>query len=106
MLDVLIIDDELDLRETLEELVRDAGHKVQVAADGAAGVDEVRRRVFDVVICDVHLPQVDGLTVFRTIRKQAPTTEVIMMTAFAEVGQAVSALKEGAYDYLVKPFDV
>jgi len=105
MLDVLLIEDEVGLREPLEEMLRDAGHNVQVAVDGAAGVDEVLRRVYDVVICDVHLPQVDGVTLLRTVRKQAPRTEVIMMTAFAEVGQAVSALKEGAYDYLVKPFD-
>lgn len=106
MLDVLLIDDELELREPLEEMLRDAGHNVQIAVDGAAGIDEILRRVYDVVICDVRLPQVDGLTLFRTVRKQAPSTEVILMTAFADVGQAVSALKEGAYDYLMKPFDV
>ena len=106
MLNVLLVEDEAELRESLQELLADAGHKVHVAADGAAGVDEVRRSAFDAVICDVHLPRMDGLTLFRTIRKEAPATEVILMTAFAEVGQAVSAVKEGAYDYLVKPFDV
>ncbi len=106
MLDVLLIDDELELREPLEEMLRDAGHNVQSAADGAEGADLLTRRVFDVVICDVRLPQVDGLTLFRTARKQAPSTEFILMTAYADVAQAVSALKEGAYDYLTKPFDV
>ena len=106
MLDVLLIEDEIELREPLEEMLRDAGHRVQVAGDGARGIEEITRRVFDVVICDVRLPEVDGLTVFRTVRKQAPGTEVVLMTAFADVSQAVSALKEGAYDYLMKPFDV
>ncbi|HEY4183713.1 MAG TPA: sigma-54 dependent transcriptional regulator [Polyangia bacterium] len=106
MLDVLLIDDELELREPLEEMLRDAGHNVQTASDGAEGMERVTRRVFDVVICDVRLPEVDGLTLFRTVRKQTPTTEFILMTAYADVGQAVSALKEGAYDYLMKPFDV
>jgi DNA-binding NtrC family response regulator len=62
--------------------------------------------MFDVVICDVRLPQIDGLTLFRKIRKEAPGTDVILMTAYSDVGQAVSALKEGAYDYLTKPFDM
>ena len=106
MLDVLLIDDEVELREPLEEMLRDAGHNVQTASDGAEGADRLNRRVFDVVICDVRLPEVDGLTLFRTVRKQTPGTEFILMTAYADVGQAVSALKEGAYDYLMKPFDV
>jgi two-component system response regulator AtoC len=105
VLEVLLIDDEVDLREPLEELLREAGHSVRSSADGAAALDELRRRVYDVVISDIQLPKVDGLGVFRAVRKQAPTTEVILMTAFANVGQAVSALKEGAYDYLMKPFD-
>ena len=106
MLDVLLIDDEVELREPLEEMLRDAGHNVQTAADGTEGADRLNRRVFDVVICDVRLPGIDGLTLFRTARKQTPETEFILVTAYADVGQAVSALKEGAYDYLMKPFDV
>ncbi|HEX2659739.1 MAG TPA: sigma-54 dependent transcriptional regulator [Polyangia bacterium] len=106
MLDILLIDDELEIREPLEEMIRDAGHTVVTAADGAAGLEQVQRRVFDVVISDVRLPQVDGLSVFRDVRKRSPSTDVILMTAFAEVGEAVAALKEGAYDYLVKPFDI
>jgi len=106
LLDILLIDDELEIREPLEEMIRDAGHTVFTAADGAAGLEQVQRRVFDVVISDVRLPQVDGMTVFRDVRKRSPSTDVILMTAFAEVGEAVAALKEGAYDYLVKPFDI
>jgi len=106
LLDILLIDDEPEIREPLEEMIRDAGHTVVAAADGAAGLEQVQRRVFDVVISDVRLPQVDGLSVFRDVRKRSPSTDVILMTAFAEVGEAVAALKEGAYDYLVKPFDI
>ena len=106
MLDILLIDDEADLRELLDEELREAGHKVQTAADGEEGMNELQRRVFDVVICDVRLPKLDGLTLLRRVRKEAPSTDVILMTAYADVSQAVSALKEGAYDYLTKPFDV
>jgi two-component system, NtrC family, response regulator AtoC len=106
MLEILLADDEPELRDVLQELLLEAGHQVVTASDGAAGADYIKRRLFDVVICDVRLPQLDGLTLFRRIRKEAPGTEVILMTAYLEVSQAVSPLKEGAYDYLTKPFDM
>jgi DNA-binding NtrC family response regulator len=106
VLDILLIDDEPEIRELLEDQLREAGHRVQTAADGETGADYLTRQVFDVVICDVRLPRIDGLTLFRRIRKDIPTTDVILMTAYSDVSQAVSALKEGAYDYLTKPFDV
>ena len=106
MLEILLIDDEPELRELLDEQLSEAGHNVRTAADGAAGAEHLDRQVFDVVICDVRLPRIDGLTLFRRIRKETPLTDVILMTAYSDVGQAVSALKEGAYDYLTKPFDI
>ena len=94
------------MRELLHEQLREVGYWVQTAADGEEGMDHLMRRIFDVVICDVRLPKLDGLKLLRHIRKETPSTEVILMTAYADVSQAVSALKEGAYDYLTKPFDV
>src|SRR5918912_564196 len=105
-LDVLLVDDEAELRLTLAEALRDAGHRVTMASDGAEARGHVLARVFDVVICDVRLPQLDGLSLFRRLRRESPTTDVILMTAFGEVTDAVAALKEGAYDYLTKPFDI
>jgi DNA-binding NtrC family response regulator len=105
-LDILLIDDEPDLRLVLEEALRDADHRVVSAGDGLEGLSQVQAKVFDVVICDVRLPGMDGLTLFRRIRQESPTTEVVLMTAFAEVIDAVTALKQGAFDYLTKPFDV
>ncbi len=106
MLDILLIDDDPDLRDLLEEQLRKTGHRLESAADGRQGMDHLLRRVFDVVICDVRLPKIDGLTLLRHVRREAPSTDVILMTAYADVSQAVSALKEGAFDYLTKPFDV
>ncbi len=106
MLEILLVDDDPELRELLDEQLRESGHSVQTAANGEAGADHLSRKVFDVVICDVRLPKIDGLTLLRRIRATTPTTDVILMTAYADVAQAVSALKEGAYDYLTKPFDV
>jgi DNA-binding NtrC family response regulator len=101
-----LIDDEPELRELLEEQLQGQGHHVQTAADGEGGANHLSRQVFDVVISDVRLPRIDGLTLLRRIRTATPTTEVILMTAYSDVAHAVSALKEGAYDYLTKPFDV
>lgn len=106
MLEILLIDDEPELRGLLEDQLREVGYRVDSAVDGMEGMAHLVRKVFDVVICDVRLPKIDGLTLLRRIRKETPSTEVIMMTAYADVAQAVSALKEGAYDYLTKPFEV
>jgi DNA-binding NtrC family response regulator len=106
VLQILLVDDETELRELLAEQLTEAGYQVRVAEDGAVGADHLAHQVFDVVICDVRLPRIDGLTLLRRIRKETPATEVILMTAYSDVSQAVSALKEGAYDYLTKPFDV
>jgi DNA-binding NtrC family response regulator len=105
-LEVLLIDDEPDLRLTLEEAIRGAGHRVITVSDGADGMAQLTAKVFDVLICDVRLPKVDGLTLMRRARHESPATEIILMTAFAEVADAVAALKEGAYDYLTKPFQL
>jgi DNA-binding NtrC family response regulator len=105
-MEVLLVDDEPALRTALADVLRDAGHHVTTASDGAEALGQVLARVFDVVICDIRLPKLDGLTLFRRLRREAPGTDVILMTAYAEVVDAVTALKDGAYDYLTKPFDL
>jgi len=69
-MDILLVDDEAELRLTLAEALRDAGHRVTMASDGAEARGHVMARVFDVVICDVRLPQVDGLTIVRALRTE------------------------------------
>src|SRR5262249_5216138 len=85
---------------------RDAGHRVSLASNGAEGLALISSNVFDVMICDIRLPKVDGLTLFRRVRQESPGTDVILITAHAAVADAVAALKEGAYDYITKPFDI
>jgi two-component system response regulator AtoC len=104
--DILLIDDEPELREALADATRDAGHVVTEVGDGTAAAKLLSEKSFDLVLSDVRLPGVDGLTLLRLVRKDAPLTDFILMTAFADVGEAVAALKEGASDYLTKPFDV
>jgi len=105
-LDVLLVDDEPDIELLAGEALRDAGHRVIAVKDGAAALDLVRVRAFDLMICDIRLPKLDGLTLFRQTRQQSPDTTVILMTAFAAVQDAVAAVKEGAHDYLTKPFEI
>jgi DNA-binding NtrC family response regulator len=106
MLDILLVDDEPDFRMLVGEALRDAGHRVSLASNGAEGLALISSNVFDVMICDIRLPKVDGLTLFRRVRQESPGTDVILITAHAAVADAVAALKEGAYDYITKPFDV
>ena len=105
-LNVLLVDDEPDIGLAAGEALTDAGHRVSVATSGAQALEMIGQQVFEVMICDVRLPGVDGLTLFRRTRQESPDTAVILMTAFAAVQDAVAAVKDGAHDYLTKPFDI
>ncbi len=105
-MDILLIDDEPELRQALAEAITDAGHAVEQVESGAAALKLIGERMFDLILSDVRLPGMDGLSLLRAIRKQAPLTDFMLMTAYGDVGEAVAALKEGASDYLTKPFDI
>jgi two-component system, NtrC family, response regulator AtoC len=104
-LDILVVDDDQATRLSLAYALSDAGHHVSEASDGEEAIALASERTYDVALLDVRLPKVDGLTIFRRLRLRAPTTAVILMTAFATVPDAVASLREGAYDYVTKPFD-
>ena len=106
VLDILLVEDEPSLRLSLGDAMRAAGHRVRTAADGSEALSLLDAHVFDLVVTDLRLPKANGLTVFRRLRHEAPATDVILMTAFGTVAEAVAALKEGATDFLTKPFDV
>jgi DNA-binding NtrC family response regulator len=100
---ILVADDEPNLRRVLHAILRRDGHEVVQAVDGAealAMLDGV-----DVVITDLRMPKVDGMEVLRTAVRTQPHVPVIMVTAYGSVGQAVEAIKAGAFDYVEKPFD-
>ena len=103
---ILVVDDERSLREFLEIFFRREGYSVTTAAS----VDEAQIAVaaddFDVVISDVQLAGTSGLELLRTVKDAAPDTVVIMITAFATTENAIEAMKQGAYDYITKPFKV
>jgi two-component system response regulator AtoC len=100
---ILVADDEQNLRRVLVALLRREGHDVVQAASGLEAIE--RLADVDVVITDLRMPGADGMEVLRTASKSFPHTPVIMITAYGSVGQAVEAIKAGAFDYIEKPFE-
>jgi DNA-binding NtrC family response regulator len=106
MLNILLVDDEPDLRTSLGQVLRDEGHAVDLVSDGEAAIARLAAQPFHLVVSDVRLPKLDGLTLLRRIRQDFPSTEVLIMTAYGSIGDAVTAMKDSAVDYLTKPFDL
>jgi DNA-binding NtrC family response regulator len=105
-LEILLAEDESTIRMTVGEALRARGHRVQEAKDGGEAKALVEKERFDLAISDIRMPKVDGMALFHFIRERSPTTDVILMTGYGEVEQAVEALKKGAEDYLTKPVDL
>jgi len=105
MLNILLVDDEPSIRLTVGDALRSEGYNVTLAGNGAEAASLIDAKVYDVVVTDIRMPQLDGLQLFARIREQSPNTAVIIITAYGDVTDAVKALKMGAHDYLTKPFD-
>ncbi len=102
---LLIVDDELHVRESLSRWFIEDGYDVEAASSAKEALALLGRRHFDVVITDIKMPGMDGLELLKRIRELDSEVSIILITAYASVATAVEALKSGAYDYLVKPFD-
>jgi DNA-binding NtrC family response regulator len=103
---ILVVDDDPDVRGAVVDVLGAAEHEVTPVGDGAAALERLAAGSFDLVITDVRMPKVDGLTLFRRTLEMSPRPDVILMTSFGSVSDAVAALKQGARDYLTKPFDL
>ena len=101
---VLVIDDEEIMREILSTLLEREGYSVRTAASGAEGLDLARSLPFDAVIVDVMMPGIDGIQVLDELQKMDDDLPVLMVTAYASMESAISAMKKGAFDYITKPF--
>jgi DNA-binding NtrC family response regulator len=101
---ILVVDDKENILKLFARILGDA-YEVTSAADGGRAISLIGGQEFDVIVTDLRMPGADGFEVLRAAKARAPETEVIMMTAYATVQDAVSAMKQGAYDYLQKPFD-
>ncbi len=103
---ILIADDEDSLRWVLERGFRSAGYQVTAVKDGTAALAQIEAQPFDLVLLDVRMPGIDGLTLLKQAREQRPEAQVVIMTAHGTMETAIQAMQQGAYDYLAKPFDL
>jgi len=103
---VLVVDDHYADRETLKAILEEKGYRVAMAADGAEAIDMVKSRHYDIIFLDVRLPDMTGFETFEQMKKIDPQAAVIMMTGYAEEKLMESAVGDGAFTYLYKPFDM
>ena len=106
MADILIIDDERAIRKTLTEILSFEGYKIDEAADGEEGLKKFREKTYDVVLCDIKMPKLDGLEFLQKAGEINPDTPIIMISGHGNIETAVEAVKKGAYDFISKPPDL
>ena len=101
---ILLIEDGEILRITISDSLKKMGWPVTAAEDGQEGLNLIKKNNFDIVISDIRLPKINGIDVLKEVKNYYPNTEVIMITAFGNIEDAVGIIKFGAYDYITKPF--
>jgi len=102
---ILIIDDNESLRYTLESVLEENGFTPTSVEDGIKALEEIKTKSYDLVICDMKMPKMDGMQILAEMKKIDPDLPFIILTAFGDIKNAVEAMKHGASDYLTKPFD-
>ncbi len=105
-LHIMVVDDEQSMCEFLEIIFLRAGYRVSWFTDAFAAVTSLETESYDLVISDLKMPSMSGLELLRTVKKKTPATEIIMITAFASTTSVIEAMKNGAFDYISKPFKV
>ncbi len=103
---ILLADDEPTIRLSVSDALEEAGHTLRTAKDGADAWEVLVDEHIDLLLTDIRMPRMDGITLFQRVRGEHPSVDVILMTAYGEIDDAVAAMKDGALDYLTKPFDV
>ena len=99
---ILIVDDESEMRVALETTLKREKFQLTCAEDGKQALDKMEDDDFDLILTDVRMPKVNGLELLRAVKERSPKTQVVMMTAYGTIDNAVEAMKEGAFDYLIK----
>lgn len=106
MADILIIDDEKAIRKTLTEILSFEGYKIEEAADGEEGLRKFKEKNYDLVLCDIKMPKLDGIEFLQKAGESNPDIPIIMISGHGNIETAVEAVKKGAYDYISKPPDL
>ncbi len=102
---ILVIDDEKRMCDSIKVLLSNIGYEVDIALNGRTGIEKLQSTSYDLVITDLMMPELDGFAVMKYIKESCPNTLVIVITGYASVESAVRAIRSGAYDYILKPFD-
>jgi DNA-binding NtrC family response regulator len=105
-MDILLVDDETSVLRAISSALQKNGHRVTEVADGARALERLKTKAFDALVSDVRIPNIDGFELLRWVRTESPATDVLLMTAFGTIDDAVAAMKEKAVDYITKPFDM
>ena len=103
---ILVVDDEVDTCRNLSDILTDLGYRVETAYDGPSALQLVRKHFFDLALLDFKMPGMDGLTLYREIKRIQPATVAIMITAYASHGAESAAKQAGTWKILAKPVDV
>jgi len=106
MVKILVIDDERSIRNTLKDILGFEGYSVEVAENGLIGIELVKSTDFDIILCDIKMPEMDGIEVLEKIMVLKPETTVVMISGHGNIDTAVEAIKKGAFDFIVKPLDL
>ena len=102
---ILIVDDELIMRESLAGWLQRDGHTIQTAPSGEEALDKLKETHFDIMLVDIKMEGISGLEVLQQVKESDPDVAVVMITAYGSIPTAIEAMKNGAYDYMLKPFD-
>lgn len=106
MAHILVIDDEKSIRNTLKDILEYESHKVELAEDGLSGLELFNQNHYDAILCDIKMPNMDGIEVLSKITEANPEVPVIMISGHGNIDTAVDSLKKGAYDFIEKPLDL
>lgn len=103
---ILVIDDERSIRNSLKDILQYENYEVALAEDGPQGIALVEKNVYDIILCDIKMPEMDGIEVLDKIHKLSPDTPVVMISGHGNIDTAVESIKKGAYDFIEKPLDL
>ena len=103
---ILVIDDERSIRNTLKDILEYEKYEVDLAEDGTKGIEKIRSAEYDVVLCDIKMPGLDGIEVLERAVVLAPDTPIVMISGHGNIDTAVDSIKKGAFDYIEKPLDL
>jgi DNA-binding NtrC family response regulator len=102
---ILIVDDEQTIRDSAKMILEEEGYECDISANGKEALEKIKEEDYDILISDIKMPMLDGIQLMEETAKISPNTFVIIMTAYASVETAIAALRQGAYDYIIKPVE-